>query len=233
MEILEKISIKQWSEDDRPREKLLLKGTSALSDAELLAILIGSGSTSESAVELSRRILSEAASNNINKLARLSIGDLMKFKGIGEAKAISIVAALELSRRRLPDNESQKVRLNSSKDAYNYINGSLIDLPYEEFWILHLNRANYFTQKTLIGRGGISGTVADIRLMFKSAIENLSSAIIICHNHPSGNLQASSEDIRLTQKCVETGKIMDIPVLDHIIVAGNSYFSFADNGMIS
>lgn len=232
MNHLEKIPINLWSEDDRPREKLLLKGKSVLSDAELLAILIGSGSNEESAVELSRRILTEAAENDLNKLARLSVADLIKFKGIGEAKAITIVAALELARRRKTESQSERVKLTSSKQGYEFIKGIFMDLPYEEFWILHLNRANFIIHKTMISRGGVTGTVADVRLIFKSALEQLSTAIIVCHNHPSGNLRPSEQDIQLTRRLTETGKIMEIPVLDHLIVTDNGYFSFADEGMI-
>ena len=232
MNYLVKTTIKNWNEDDRPREKLMMKGKSALTDAELIAILIGSGNTEESAVELSRRILSEAATGNITDLSRLSVADLMKFKGIGEAKAITIVAALELGRRRRDDIRTDKVKLSSSRNAYDFIRGSLMDLPYEEFWVLHLNRANFIIKKSMISRGGISGTIADTRLIFKSALENLSSAIILCHNHPSGNLQPSDSDIQLTKRMVETGKIMEIPVLDHLIVTENSYFSFADQGLL-
>jgi DNA repair protein RadC len=232
MNHLEKIPINLWSEDDRPREKLLLKGKSVLSDAELLAILIGSGNNEESAVALSRRILTEAVENNLNKLARLSVADLTKFKGIGEAKAITIVAALELARRRKTEDQSERVKLSTSKNGYDFIKGTLMDLPFEEFWVLHLNRANYITHKTMISRGGVVGTIADTRLIFKSAIEQLSTAIILCHNHPSGNLKPSDQDIQLTKRLVETGKIMEIPVLDHLIVTDNGYFSFADEGMI-
>lgn len=232
MNHLEKIPIPQWAEDDRPREKLLLKGKSVLSDAELLAILIGSGNNEESAVELSRRILAEGVENNLNKLARLAVADLTKFKGIGEAKAITIVAALELARRRKTEEDSDRVRVVDSKNGYDYIKGTLMDLPYEEFWVLHLNRANYITAKTMISRGGVVGTVADTRLIFKSAVEKLSAAIIVCHNHPSGNLKPSDPDIQLTKRLVESGKIMEIPVLDHLIVTDNGYFSFADEGMI-
>lgn len=228
----EKIPIHLWSEDDQPREKLLQKGKSALSDAELMAILIGSGNQEESAVELSRRILKESAGNNLNQLAKLSVSDLIKFKGIGEAKAITIVAALELGRRRKFEEEETKVKVSSSKDAFNFIQGTLLDLAYEEFWVLHLNRANTIIHKTMISRGGITGTVADTRLIFKSAIEKLSTAIILCHNHPSGQLKPSDADIQLTKRMVETGKLMEIPVLDHLIVTDNGYFSFADEGMI-
>lgn len=232
MNHLVKNTIKYWQEDDRPREKLLLKGKSVLSDAELLAILIGSGNQEESAVELCRRILSEAASNEIAQLARLSVADLMKFKGIGEAKALSIVAAMEIGRRRKEEDVAKRIQLRTSRDAYDFIKSALIDLPHEEFWVLHLNRANFITKKTMVSRGGISGTIADARLIFRSALEQMSSAIVLCHNHPSGNLQPSDADKHLTRKMVETGKIMEIPVLDHIIVTDNSYFSFADQGLI-
>lgn len=232
MNYLEKISIKNWSEDDRPREKLLLKGKSVLSDAELMAILIGSGNNDESAVELSRRILKDAAENNLNKLARLTVADLMKFKGIGEAKAISIIAALELARRRKPEDNEDKIKVSSSKSAYDFIKGDMMDLPYEEFWVLHLNRANQIIFKSMISRGGVAGTVADTKLIFKTAIEKLSSAVILCHNHPSGNLKPSEADIKLTRRLSETGRIMEIPVLDHLIVTDNGYFSFADEGLL-
>lgn len=232
MNYLVKTTIKNWQDEDKPREKLLDRGKDSLTDAELIALLIGSGNTEETAVELSRRIITEAAEGSIAALSRLTVADLMKFKGIGEAKAITIVAALEIGRRRREELNNQKIRLSSSKNAYDFIRGSLMDLPFEEFWVLHLNRANFITKKTMISRGGISGTVADTRLIFKSAIEHLSSAIILCHNHPSGNLNPSEADILLTRRMVESGKILEIPVLDHLIVTDNGYFSFADQGMI-
>lgn len=231
MNELSKQPITSWAEDDRPREKLLEKGKSSLSEAELLAILIGSGSRGESAVELCKRILGDNG-NNLVELGRLSIQDLMKYKGIGEAKAISIIAALELGRRRRELEALEKNKISSSNDVFELFHGDLSDLNTEEFWILLLNRANKVMKKVKISSGGISGTVADTRVIFKNAIEHLSSSIILVHNHPSGNNKPSQTDITLTKKLVEAGKIMDISVLDHIIVAENNYFSFADDGLI-
>lgn len=231
MNELSKQPITSWAEDDRPREKLLEKGKSSLSEAELLAILIGSGSRGESAVDLCKRILGDNG-NNLVELGRLSIQDLMKYKGIGEAKAISIIAALELGRRRRELEALEKNKISSSNDVFELFHGDLSDLNTEEFWILLLNRANKVMKKVKISSGGISGTVADTRVIFKNAIEHLSSSIILVHNHPSGNNKPSQTDITLTKKLVEAGKIMDISVLDHIIVAENNYFSFADDGLI-
>lgn len=225
------ISIKTWAEDDRPREKMLLKGKSALSDAELLAILIGSGSRQKTAVELCKEILTYAG-NNLSNLSRLSVHDLMKFKGIGEAKAISIAAALELGRRRKDEAPEKKPGIGSSQDAFQLIYPELADLPYEEFWVLYLNRANKLIRKTPIGKGGVSGTVADCRLIFKTAIDLLASSMVLCHNHPSGNLQPSEQDKALTRKIKEAGIMLDISLLDHIIVAGNTFYSFADEGLL-
>lgn len=227
----EKLNIKSWAEEDRPREKLLAKGKSVLSDAELIAILIGSGSRNETAVELSKKIL-QSVNNNINKLGKISILDLTKFKGIGEAKAITIVAALELGRRRKEtDSEIQKPIL-TSKDAYNALTDVLNDLPHEEFWVLYLNRKNIIIKRSNISKGGVTGTVADAKIIFKEAILLLASTIILFHNHPSGALKPSQADIQLTKKLQETGKIMDIPVIDHIIVGDGNYFSFADEGLM-
>lgn len=227
----ESISIKQWAEGDRPRERLLSKGRTVLSDAELIAILIGSGNREETAVELSKRIL-RSVGNNLNELGKLSVNDLMKFKGIGEAKAITIVAALELGRRRKTEKGVERKKITSSGDAYNLMSHLLQDIPYEEFWVLLLNRQNKEIDKVCISKGGVSGTVADVRLIFKSAIEKLASGIILFHNHPSGNLKPSQSDIQLTKKMKEAGVTLDIPVLDHIIVGDNNYFSFADEGML-
>ncbi|NCP44886.1 MAG: JAB domain-containing protein [Flavobacteriales bacterium] len=227
----EKLNIKAWAEEDRPREKLLSKGKGALSDAELIAILISSGSRNETAVELSKRILSSIG-NDLNKLGKLSISDLKQFKGIGEAKAISIVAALELGRRRKDTDGEEKKAINSSKDAYNTVIDVLSDLPHEEFWVLYLNRKNCVIKRNNISKGGLAGTVADAKIIFKEAINQLASSIILCHNHPSGNLQPSQADIQLTKKMKETGLIMDVPVIDHIIVGDGKYFSFADEGLI-
>jgi DNA repair protein RadC len=225
------LSIKSWSPEDRPREKLLLKGTSALSDAELVAILIGSGTAKISAVELSRKILLHG-NNNLNELARLSIKDLMKIKGIGEAKAITIVAALELGRRRKEQDPEEKPKINSSKDAFDLLKGDMMDLPKEEFWVLLLNRANRVIKKKRVSEGGVSGTVADPKIIYKMALEELASGIIVAHNHPSGNLQASQSDLDLTKKLKEAGKFLEIQLLDHIIIANLKYLSFADEGLM-
>jgi len=225
------LNIKSWSPEDRPREKLLLKGTSALSDAELVAILIGSGTPKMSAVELSKKILLQG-NNNLNELARLSVKDLMKIKGIGEAKAITIVAALELGRRRKEQDPEEKPKINSSKDAFDLLKGDMMDLPKEEFWVLLVNRANRVIKKKRISEGGVSGTVADPKIIFQLALEELASGIIVAHNHPSGNLQASQSDMDLTRKLKEAGKFLEIQLLDHIIIANQKYLSFADEGMI-
>ena len=225
------ISIKDWADDDKPREKLLIKGKGALSDAELVAILIASGNRDESAVELSKRIL-QSLSNNLNRLAKLSVNDLIKFKGIGEAKAISIIASLELGRRRRTADVLEKAKIGGSKDAFQILQLKLEDLPHEEFWVMLLNRANKVIDTKLVGRGGVSSTVVDSKVIFSFALESLASAIILAHNHPSGNLKPSNSDIRLTKKIVDAGKIMEVPVLDHIIVGDNDYFSFADEGLI-
>lgn len=225
------LNIKSWSPEDRPREKLLLKGTSALSDAELIAILIGSGTANLSAVEVAKKILMHGG-NNLNDLAKLSVKDLMKVKGIGEAKAITIIAALELGRRRKETEVDEKPKINSSKDAYDLVKGDLMDLPHEEFWVLLLNRANRVIKKKKISEGGVSGTVADPKIIYKLALEELASGVIVAHNHPSGNLTASQSDIDLTKKLKEAGKFLEVQLLDHVIVAGQKYFSFADDGLI-
>ncbi len=222
--------ILSWAEEDRPREKLLLKGKAALSDAELVAILIGSGTRDLSAVDLAKIIL-QKANNNLNELAKLSVKDLMKIKGIGEAKAISIVSALELGRRRKESEVISKPKITCSKDAYEQIKPYLLDLPHEEFWILLLDRANKVIRPLQISQGGVSGTVADTKLIFKQAIEHLASAIILVHNHPSGNLTPSQADKDLTKKLKESGILLEIPVLDHLIFTNESYFSFADEGL--
>lgn len=225
------LTIKSWSPEDRPREKLLLKGKSALSDAELIAILIGSGTSSLSAVEVAKKVLQQST-NNLHDLAKLSIKELTKTKGIGEAKAITIVAALELGRRRKDLEPDEKPKISGSKDVFELLKADLQDLPHEEFWVLLLNRANRVTKKCQISQGGVAGTVADPKIIFKLALEELASGIILAHNHPSGNLSASQTDIDLTKKLKEGGKLLEIQVLDHIILAGQKYFSFADEGMI-
>jgi DNA repair protein RadC len=225
------LSIKEWSVDDRPREKLLLKGKATLSDAELIAIIIGSGSRNETAVELSKKILS-TVSNNLNTLGKLGIADLKKHKGIGEAKAISIVAALELGRRRKDTDVEDTPKIQSSRDIFNEIQPLFADLIHEEFWTVLLNRSNKIIDKIKISQGGISGTITDIRLILKYAIERSASAIILCHNHPSGNLRPSDSDLSITEKIKESGKLMEINILDHLIVSDSKYLSFADEGLI-
>ncbi|WP_250630520.1 RadC family protein [Rhodoflexus caldus] len=223
--------IKHWAEDDRPREKLLHKGRAALSDAELIAILLGTGTTSLSAVDLAKQILS-AADNNLYNLARFSIKDLQKFKGIGEAKAITIAAALELGRRRKETEVPKRVRIRSSRDCYEAIRPHLADIQHEEFWILLLSRANEIMQKVNISSGGVSGTVVDPKIIFKTALEHTASGLILVHNHPSGNLTPSQADIDLTAKLIAAGKVLEITVLDHLIYTDNGYFSFMDEGMM-
>ena len=225
------INIKEWSPEDRPREKLLLKGKSALSDAELIAILLGTGTTTQSAVDLAKKIL-QNASNSLNDLARLSVKDLMKIKGIGEAKAVSVVAALELGRRRKEMDEEEKPKIVSSIDAFHILKPQLLDLTHEEFWILLLNRANRVIKKHQISAGGVTGTVADPKIIFKIALEELACGLVLAHNHPSGNLNASQADIDLTKKLKEAGKLLEIQVLDHLIIANQKYFSFADEGLL-
>ncbi len=231
MKEYKKASIKNWAVKDRPREKLLANGIDSLSDAELIAILIGSGNTEESAVELSRRIL-QVVDNNLNELGKLSINDLRKNKGIGEAKAISIIAALELGKRRKQSDILNKRMIKNSEDVAILFQSKLGDLPHEEFWILLLNRSNKIIHKEKISQGGISGTVTDSRIILKSAIEKLASSIILCHNHPSGNIKPSKEDINITKKISDASKLVDIPVIDHVIVTDRGYYSFADEGMI-
>ena len=232
METYQHLSIKEWALEDRPREKLISKGISSLSDAELLAILIGSGSAKESAVELSKKILRDCE-NNLNALGKKTVNDLKAgYHGIGEAKAISIVASLELGRRRKLQESEERQKISCSKDVCKLFQPILGDLHHEEFWVLMLNRSNKVIAKNKISQGGLSGTVIDVRLIMKSAIDHLASSIILCHNHPSGNVQPSDADSKITKKISEAGRIMDIPVLDHIIVTDSHFFSYADEGML-
>jgi DNA repair protein RadC len=225
------LKIKSWSPEDRPREKLLAKGTPVLSDAELVAILLGTGTTTTSAVELAKRVL-QTVDNNLHELARLSVKDLIKVKGIGEAKAISIIAALELGRRRKDLDSEEKPRISGSRDCFEILRPHLQDLLHEVFWVVLLNRANRVIRKQQISQGGVAGTVADPKIIFKIAVAELASGIILAHNHPSGNLTASQADLDLTRKIKEAGKLLEIQVLDHLIVAGQKYFSFADEGIL-
>lgn len=225
------MSIKSWAEDDRPREKLLLKGKAALSDAELIAILIGSGSRNETAVALSKKILA-SIDNNLNKLGKMSVADLQKFKGIGEAKAISIITALELGRRRRLEEATEKPQITGSKAVFEIMQPLIGELQHEEFWIIYLNNSNKVLHKEQLSKGGLTGTLVDVRLVFKKGIELFSTAIILCHNHPSGKLQPSQADKSITSKLKLAGETLDIKVLDHIIITENAYFSFADENII-
>ncbi len=220
-----------WAVDDRPREKMLKHGFGALSNAELIAILIGSGNTNETAVELSRRILTEYK-NNLDQLGKTSVEKLKNFNGIGEAKAINILAALELGRRRQLSEPGEVRRINSSQDAFQSVSLELSDLGHEEFWVLFLDRSNKIIDKIRVSQGGVSGTVFDVRIILKQAIDKLASSLILFHNHPSGNLTASSNDMDITKKACDAAKLFDIKVLDHIIVAGKKYLSMADEGML-
>lgn len=222
--------IRSWAEDDRPREKLLLKGKAALSDAELIAILIGSGNTEETAVDLSKRILL-SLNNQLSELGKLSVKDLTKFKGIGEAKAISIIAALELGRRRKDSEPEKRVKITDSRSAFDVVYPHLGDLRHEEFWVIFLNRANAVIGKENISKGGVSGTTVDPKVVFKLAVQFPASAIILAHNHPSGQLKPSQADHQLTKKLKEAGNALDIPVLDHLIIGERDYFSFVDEGV--
>jgi DNA repair protein RadC len=225
------LHIKAWSPEDRPREKLILKGKSVLSEAELISLLLGAGTKSTSSVELGKRVLVHA-NNNLHELARMSIKDLIKINGIGEIKAMAIVAALELGRRRKDRDPEERPTVSKSVDAYEMLKPDLTDINHEEFWIILLNRANRFIRKYQVSQGGVAGTVADPKIIFKVALEELASGIILAHNHPSGNLAASQADIDLTRKLVAGAKLLEIQVLDHIILAGQKYFSFADEGLI-
>ena len=225
------ISIKHWAEDDRPREKLILKGKAALSDAELIAILIGSGNRNETAVDLSKRILN-STQNNLLSLSKLNLKELQLFKGIGEAKAISIIAALELGKRRRESEALEKPKIATSRDAFEIIQSVLSDLRYEEFWVILLNRSNKVIGKFQVSDGGVAGTVVDPKKLFKLALENNTSYVILSHNHPSGNLKPSEADILLTRKLIEAGKLLELPILDHIIMGEEKYLSFADEGLL-
>jgi len=231
MELPKKLNITDWAEEDRPREKLLAKGIGSLSDAELIAILIGSGNRDETAVELSKRILS-SSKNNLNELGKLSIAELIKFKGIGEAKAISIIAALELGKRRKSSEVIDKQIIQGSEDVYQIFHSILCDLTNEEFWILLLNKANKIIEKIKISGGGTSSTIVDVKIVAKNALEKLASSIILCHNHPSGRVEPSNEDIQITNQIKKAVSFFDIQLLDHIIVGDKNYYSFADEGII-
>ena len=223
--------ISDWSEEDRPREKLMLKGKEALSNAELIAILIGSGSRKESAVDLSRRILA-SVDHNLNSLTKLSISQLMNFKGIGEAKAITIISALELGRRQRSEDALQfKNKVTSSKVVFEIMQPIIGELSHEEFWVLFLNNSNKVISKSQLSKGGITGTIVDVRLVFKLALESGATGLILCHNHPSGSLMPSSADKEITKKLKQAGDNLDVKVLDHLIITETKYYSFVDEGI--
>ncbi len=226
------LNIKEWKEEDRPREKFLLKGAQSLSDAELLAIIIGSGNARESAVELSQRIL-HSVEYNLDELGKQSIQSLIKnFKGIGSVKAITIAAAMELGRRRKVAQPAEKKKVLASEDVFEVLHSKMADLPHEEFWMLLLNRANKIIGQVKLTQGGTGQTVVEIPLVLKTAIDKLAAGIIVGHNHPSGNIEPSQQDIKITQKLSEACKIVDISFLDHLIIGHKNYYSFADNGML-
>jgi DNA repair protein RadC len=226
-----KLNIKQWADEDRPREKLMNKGTQSLSDAELIAILLGSGSRDLTAVELAKHMLNNAG-NNLGQLGKKTVRELMHFKGIGEAKAITLIAAMELGRRRKVEDLTQRKKITASRDVFEIFQPMLCDIPYEEFWVVFLNKSNKVIDKIKISQGGISATVIDVRLILKYAIERLASSIVLCHNHPSGNLQPSEADKKITRQLKDASKLMDISVLDHIIVTETNYYSFLDEGFL-
>lgn len=228
---MKKLTIKSWAIEDRPREKLILQGKSVLTDAELIAILIGSGTKKESAVELSKRILN-SVNNNINELAGLTFEQLKEFNGIGEAKAVSIITALELGKRRHFEQADKKPIIKSSKDAFQILQPIIGELQHEEFWVLYLNNSNKVIAKKQLSKGGITATMVDVRLLFKKAVELATVGVIVCHNHPSGKLAPSKSDELLTQKIKEAGQTLDIKLLDHLIITQKDYFSFADSNML-
>lgn len=227
---MDNFPITNWSEEDKPREKLMLKGKSVLSDAELIAILIGSGNRNESAVDLSKRILG-SIDNNLNALGKLTIQQLMKFKGIGEAKAISIIAAMELGRRRRTEDVVDLTKITSSQTIFQIMQPIIGELPHEEFWIIYLNNSNKVISKSQLSKGGITGTLVDTRLVFKVALEMGATSLILCHNHPSGTIMPSDADKLITKKLKLAGDSLDVKVLDHLIITETKYYSFVDEGI--
>lgn len=226
-----RIPIRDWAKDDRPREKLMTLGARSLSDAELLAILIRSGSSKESALDLAKRILAKTG-NDLHRLSALGVTELTEHKGMGEAKALAIVAAMELGRRRRSADAPERPSITSSAAAFELIRSKLTDLQHEEFWLLLLDRGNRLLEQLPVSSGGMHGTVADPKVIFKKALDRRASCLVLCHNHPSGQLRPSEEDIALTRKLIEGARLLDIAVQDHLIVSSSGYFSFADNGMM-
>ena len=231
MNMTERLTISQWAEEDRPREKMMMHGASALSNAELLAILIGSGNAEESAVELMRKVLNDYH-NNLNELGKASIDDLCRYKGIGSAKAISILAASELGKRRKEEAVKERVTILSSKDVYDCFYPLMCDLPTEEFWVLMLNQASKIIDKVKISAGGLSATAVDVRCILREALVKRASAIVLCHNHPSGNIRPSKEDDLLTRHVAQASECMDIRLVDHIILTDGAFYSYSDEGRI-
>ena len=231
MNMTERLTITQWAEEDRPREKMMMHGASALSNAELLAILIGSGNAEESAVELMRKVLNDYH-NNLNELGKASIDDLCRYKGIGSAKAISILAASELGKRRKEEAVKERVTILSSKDVYDCFYPLMCDLPTEEFWVLMLNQASKIIDKVKISAGGLSATAVDVRCILREALVKRASAIVLCHNHPSGNVRPSKEDDLLTRHVAQASECMDIRLVDHIILTDGAFYSYSDEGRI-
>ena len=226
-----KVGIKTWAVEDRPREKMINRGISSLTDAELIAILISSGNSNESAVELSRRIM-ESSHHNLHELGKLNCDELKRFRGIGPAKAITLLAAMEIGRRRNQSEALEKDQIKGSRDASNYMRPVIGDLSYEEFWVIFLNRHNKVIEKQKLSQGGMTGTVIDVRLVLKLALEKHATSLIFCHNHPSGNLEPSDADKKITRQLKEAGALMEIPVVDHLIVTQSGFFSFADEGLL-
>jgi DNA repair protein RadC len=230
-DLITKTTIKDWSEQDRPREKLLSKGRKALSDSELLAIIIGSGSTDESALDLSKRIMA-SVNNNLSLLSKISYTDLLRFKGIGPAKAVNILSLLEMASRINNTAPAGIEKISCSEDIFSLLKKDFAELRVEEFWLVLLNTANHVIWKQCIGIGGVSGVVADVKVIMKNALDQMASGIVLAHNHPSGNKKASMQDIDLTKKVKEAAQLMDIALLDHLIFCGTGYFSFADEGLL-
>lgn len=231
MELLTTGSIKYWSEDDRPREKLMNKGRQSLSNAELLGILIGSGLKGQSAVDVGK-VLLQKVDNDLHKLSKLTIEEICEVKGLGPARAVTMIAALELGRRRKSQEVAMQPKINSSKLAYDYLSSVFMDLDHEEFWIVYLSNANRIIQKKRLSTGGLTGTVVDIRLLFNEALQKKAAAIIVAHNHPSGQKKPSDNDIVLTKRIKEAGELLNIRLVDHLIYVEGGYYSFADEGML-
>lgn len=229
--MIHSLTIKSWAEDDRPREKMQLKGKNALSDAELIAILLGSGTRSKSAVQLAQEMLQQAE-NDLNKFGKWNSSEFQKFKGIGEAKAVTLIAAIELGRRRKETEAKKQTKINSAKSSFEILAPFFEDLDHEEFYVIYLSRSNMVIQTKCISVGGLTGTIADGKVIFKNALELNACGIILAHNHPSGKLMASEQDIRLTKNIKQFGEMIGIFVLDHLIVAENSFYSFAENGVL-